>query len=99
MPGGWIGSQRRTELPSDWYSRIRPAVLARDSGRCRWVEAGQRCRDRGTDVDHIGDPTDHSLSNLRLLCSHHHDRRSSAQGNAARKARRERNIEQHPASG
>jgi hypothetical protein len=32
-----------------------------------------------------------------LLCSAHHDRRSSAQGNAAKKARRDRNVERHPA--
>ncbi len=96
MPGQWEGSNRKTELPSDWSSTIRPAIIARDSGRCRWIEGGRRCPERGTDVDHIRDSHDHSLSNLRLLCSAHHDRRSSAQGNAARRAKALRNVEPHP---
>lgn len=100
MPGGWAGTsatQRRTELPADWYSTIRPAVIARDSGRCRWIEGGQRCPERGTDVDHVGDPHDHSLTNLRLLCADHHRRRTSAQGHAAKRAWKNRNVERHPA--
>lgn len=97
MPGGWVGSQRKTELPDDWSSTIRPAIIARDSGRCRWIEGGRRCPDRGTDVDHIGDKHDHRLANLRLLCSFHHKKRTSIQGNTARKARADRNREQHPA--
>lgn len=97
MPGGWVGSDRKSQLPAGWESRIRPAIIARDSGRCRWIEGGQRCRERGTDVDHIGDPHDHSLANLRLLCSAHHDRRTSAQGLAAKRAKAARNVERHPA--
>lgn len=97
MPGGWVGSQRKAELPDDWQSRIRPAIIARDSARCRWIEGGRRCAARGTDVDHIGDKQDHSLSNLRLLCDFHHKKRTSAQGHAAKKARANRNIERHPA--
>lgn len=99
MPGGWIGSQRKSELPADWQSRIRPAIIARDSSRCRWIESGRRCAAQGTDVDHVGDKDDHSLSNLRLLCSFHHKKRTSAQGHAAKKARAERNVERHPGLG
>lgn len=102
MPGGWVGtstSHRKTGLPADWESRIRPAVIARDSGRCRWIEGGQRCPEHGTDVDHIGDPHDHSLANLRLLCAPHHRRRTSRQGYAAKLARKNRNVEAHPALG
>lgn len=99
MPGGWVGSQRKSELPDDWSSKIRPAIIARDSGRCRWIEGGRRCPERGTDVDHVGDKNDHDLANLRLLCDGHHKRRTSAQGHAAKKARAERNVERHPALG
>lgn len=100
MPGGWTGSSqtdRRSQLPADWQSRIRPAVIARDSGRCRWIENNARCAERGTDVDHIRDPDDHRLENLRLLCAGHHARRTSAQGHAAKKAWKNRNVERHPA--
>jgi hypothetical protein len=85
MPGQWAGSNRREELPTNWYTEIRPAVLERDGYRCTApLRDETRCPEPGTDVDHIGDPNDHSLPNLRLLCSWHHDRKSSAQGNAAR---------------
>lgn len=97
MPGGWVGSQRKTELPADWETVLRPLIIARDSGRCRWIEGGRRCPERGTDVDHVGDKFDHSPANLRLLCGAHHRRRTSAQGHAAKKAQRDRNIEHHPA--
>jgi 5-methylcytosine-specific restriction protein A len=96
MAGGWAGSQRKTELPADWESRIRPAIIARDSGRCRWIEGGKRCPAKGTDVDHVGDKHDHSLSNLRLLCGFHHKKRTAIQGNTAKKERRDRNRELHP---
>lgn len=99
MPGNWAGSRRRAELPANWYTEIRPAVIARDKGRCRWIENNGRCPEPGTDVDHVGDPDDHSLAALRLLCAGHHGRRSSAQGNAAKKAKRDRNVERHPAFG
>lgn len=98
MPGNWEGSQRRDELPADWAA-IRQIVILRDRGRCRWIESNARCPAPGTDVDHVGDKLDHSPANLRLLCSAHHNRRSSAQGNAAQRARRLRNVESHPAFG
>lgn len=98
MPGNWEGSHRKADLPLGW-PEIRRQVIERDKGRCRWIENNGRCPAPGTDVDHIGDPHDHALKNLRLLCGTHHDRRSSAQGNAARRARRDRNIETHPALG
>jgi 5-methylcytosine-specific restriction protein A len=97
MPGNWEGSHRREQLPPGWETRIRPAIIARDSGRCRWIENNRRCPEPGTDVDHVGDPHDHSLANLRLLCRTHHNRRSSRQGNDAQRARRLRNVEPHPA--
>lgn len=85
MPGNWAGSRRRAELPKNWYTEIRPAVLQRDAYRCTATLRDEtRCAEPGTDVDHMGDPQDHSLTNLRLLCSWHHGKRSSRQGNTAR---------------
>lgn len=101
MPGGWQHSNRLTELPANWRTEIRPAVLTRDRHQCTWLEghadndggfpaylagsypAHQRCHARGTDVDHWGDPHNHHPDNCRTLCPWHHNRRSSAQGNAA----------------
>lgn len=100
MPGGWSGTSatdRKAELPPDWESRVRPAIIARDSGRCRWIENNARCPQRGTDVDHIGDPHDHRPANLRLLCATHHARRTSQQGQYAKAAKKNRNVETHPA--
>lgn len=97
MPGNWEGSTRRDTLPANWATEIRPAVIARDKGRCRWIQNNARCPAPGTDVDHIGYRDDHRLVNLRLLCREHHNRRSSAQGNAAQAAWRTRNVEAHPA--
>ena len=50
------------------------------------------CKTRGlvtaaTDVDHINGADDHSMENLRSLCSPHHDHRSAQQGARARWAR------------
>lgn len=99
MPGGWADSDRRNTLPVDWATKVRPRILRRDGHRCTWIENGKRCPQRATDVDHVGDPLDHSDANLRALCGTHHDRRSSAQGNAAKAARRAARLrppEPHP---
>lgn len=113
MPGQWHGSTRRTTLPPNWSTEIRPAIRDRDGGRCTWLtdlddggpteylageyDDDQRCTRPGSDTDHIGDPHDHSPTNLRLLCSWHHDRRSSKQGNTARRRYSNRRPpERHP---
>ncbi len=101
MPGQWQDSTRRNTLPPNWNSEIRPAVRKRDGDRCTWITdlddggfiqylAGKHDPDRrrdshGTDGDQVFDPEDHRYVNLRLLCSWHHDRRSSKQGNQARR--------------
>lgn len=87
MPGGWAGSARREQLPHNWQSEIRPRILRRDEYRCTWVDNGARCIEQATDVDHIGDRHDHRDQNLASLCGWHHLRKSSAEGNAARRAR------------
>lgn len=101
MPN-WEGSDRRSRLPKDW-PKIRLRVLRRDGGQCTALtQAGARCDSSATDVDHIQPGDDHSLGNLRSLCSYHHRIKSSQEGAAAHNARRraiakrfQRN-EQHP---
>ena len=93
-------SARTTPLPKGW-AKTRARILDRDHHMC--VEPisadGTRCGRPATDVDHIGDPTDHDDHNLRALCRAHHRTRSSRQGGAAAAARRpprNRPPEQHP---
>lgn len=93
----WDGSDRRSRLPRDWTKR-RAAVKARAGGRCEALMAdGYRCKEAGTDCDHIQHGDDHSLGNLQWLCRWHHSRKSSAEGNAARsRPTSKRPTEQHP---
>ena len=84
-PNPWAGSTRKESLPVDW-ERLRRACFKRDGHRCTWIENGQRCPEPATDCDHINDREDHSLRNLRSLCSDHHLRRTSKQAHEARKA-------------
>lgn len=98
MPGNWQGSNRAATLPPNWQA-IRKAVLRRDRGVCQLRIGAGICGAPANQVDHIDDPTDHSIYNLRALCEPHHAQRSSQQGNAARWApqRRERRPpEPHP---
>jgi hypothetical protein len=66
---------------------VRPIVLKRDGYQCTWAEQGWRCPEPATDVDHIGDPADHRIENLRALCGRHHRIRSGKQGAHARWSR------------
>ncbi|WP_090937299.1 HNH endonuclease [Nonomuraea jiangxiensis] len=76
-------------------------VLKRD-GSCRWLTDGQLCGSvERLEVDHIDDPTDHDLSNLRALCHEHHKLRTQAQITAGVRAyyttrSRKRPDEPHP---
>lgn len=101
MPG-WQGSDRRQRLPDDW-EKIRKRVLIRDRRRCTWLlDDGVRCGMPATDVDHIKPGDDHGESNLRSLCSDHHQAKSSCEGAAAKAAnwrrqdRKYRRVEAHP---
>lgn len=77
---GWVGSKRKETLPSNWES-LRQAVFRRDGHRCVVIKAnGQRCWDRDVECDHIDDPLDHRMENLRSVCSWHHLRKSGSQG-------------------
>lgn len=84
------------DLPANWPA-IRNQVKARDGHRCTAIrEDGNRCPETTRlEVDHIGDPDDHSpRRNLRTLCHWHHARRTATQSHAARQANKAQ--EQHP---
>lgn len=97
MSGQWENSTRRTQLPHNWTS-IRQLITERDNGQCtELMREGHRCPDAGTDVDHIEPGNNHTLDNLRLLCTWHHKKKSSAEGNQARKHLTEQKPkEKHP---
>ena len=84
---GWETSKRRERLPSNWPALVK-AVHARSGMRCEFpLRSGKRCpRYADGGVDHIVPNDDHSMSNLRDSCEHHHGRKSSAEGLAAREA-------------
>jgi hypothetical protein len=93
---------RSTPRPVDWVARVE-RVRKRDQ-TCTWVEHGERCGStERLEVDHIGDPADHDLDNLRLLCHTHHALRTNAQRiaglrvyNERRKLGARRPPERHP---
>lgn len=99
MSGGWKGSSatnRKDDLPPDWPA-LRQAQLEADGYRCvEKLPSGARCPNRATDVDHYGKSWEHNK--LRSLCSLHHDKKTSKQGNAGRwrPAPKRRPPEQHP---
>jgi 5-methylcytosine-specific restriction protein A len=99
MSGGWAGSDRKSRLPADWQ-QLRAAVRERSGGRCEVIKRnGKRCYDAATDCDHIIPGDDHSLANLRDICTWHHRRKSSREGNEAQAALRamlRHPVEQHP---
>lgn len=94
----WEGSDRRARLPPDWKQRVND-VWARDGGRCTWrLPSHKRCPRRGADVDHIRNDDNHDLSNLRLLCRHHHDKKTQAESRFGRERwkGKKRPEERHP---
>lgn len=95
----WETSDRRSRLPSDWWRRVM-AVKERDGGRCTWkLPSGKRCPRPGTDVDHKRNDDNHDLSNLQLLCRHHHDKKTGREavfGRRPKKTGPRRKPERHP---
>ncbi|MGW7350962.1 HNH endonuclease [Streptomyces sp. NPDC054784] len=94
MSGGWAGSRRVDRLPPGW-KRIRARILARD---VTCVLCGVR---PSTHCDHIVAKADlNGDDDLQGVCGTCHDRKSSAEGHAARAANpppgRKRPPEQHP---
>lgn len=86
----WENSDRRLRLPTDWKQRV-AAVWKRDGGRCTWkLPSGARCPRPGADVDHIRNDDNHDLRNLRLLCRHHHDKKTQWESRMGRQRRKSR---------
>ncbi|MBN6777423.1 HNH endonuclease [Pseudoclavibacter alba] len=100
MPG-WRHDNRQP-LPKGWRA-TRQRILSRDNYQCTWIERGQRCTAKATDVDHIVNRRDggtHDDTNLRSLCRTHHARKSSAEGGRAERRRSRYRLarpeEKHP---
>jgi hypothetical protein len=97
------GSWRKEPLPPNW-GQIRAFIITRDP-QCTWGSLQEdmsehgRCPNRSTDVDHTGEPWDHSPQALRGLCQRHHQVRTGRQGAAGKAAvmrTRKRPQERHP---
>lgn len=95
MPGGWVGSDRRSRLPANWGPEIRPHVLHRDNYQCTRLQRGVRCAYPATDVDHVDRHGPDTPDNLVSLCEYHHDQKTAQEGNNAR-TRQRREAEPHP---
>lgn len=91
---------RTVPRPTDWAARV-AACKARDQS-CRWIISadGTVCGStENLECDHVGDPNDHDLSNLRMLCRPHHRSRTGRQGAEAKhanQAKRQRPPKLHP---
>lgn len=56
-----------------------------------------RCKEAGTECDHIVNNDDHSLGNLQWLCApHHHAKTLQEAAEARNKYSRKRSKDQHP---
>lgn len=95
---GWETSNRAEELPPGWRTIIRPRILARDGWQCVAIrgDTETRCVAEATDVDHIGDPMDHTDDNLQSLCDWHHKRKTNGADRRARDATSWRQSARHP---
>jgi 5-methylcytosine-specific restriction enzyme A len=91
MSGQWQGSNRKERLPRDWKTR-RAKVLERDP--ICYV-----CHTRASQhVDHVVRGDNHAYENLKGICAWCHGKKSSAEGNAAKRPlpSRARPSEDHP---
>jgi 5-methylcytosine-specific restriction enzyme A len=89
--------RRTAPLPKDWAS-IRRGVLRRDAHRCTAILAdGTRCKERATEVHHLGSPSDHRPEMLTAICEWHHKKETARQANANKKRiTQRRQAEPHP---
>ncbi|GAB3830157.1 HNH endonuclease [Kribbella italica] len=101
MPN-WANSDRRNRLPSDWDAR-RKKRFRIDDFRCTWENVyDERCTGPAEECDHHIPNDDHSIENLRSMCSFHHGQKSGKEGADARAANWRRNnskfrrAEKHP---
>ncbi|WP_084457690.1 HNH endonuclease [Nocardia caishijiensis] len=96
MPSNWENSTRKDRLPPDW-ARRRSQALRRDGRRCQIRDP--ECSDTATEVDHVIQGDDHSLPNLRAVCTGCHRRKTSRDGVARRQALRAARLrprDRHP---
>lgn len=94
----WEGSDRKDRLPANW-AQLRALALSLCGYRCTVISGHRRCGRRATEVDHFLAGDDHRIENLRGICTHHHRKKSSAEGHAAKaaiKSKRTRPPEAHP---
>ena len=84
-------SPRAARLPSNWQ-RLRTDVLRRDGYRCQALDAlgWDLCDAPATHVDHVVPGDNHDPDNLQSMCAPCHHRKTSAEGLAARRAKRTR---------
>ena len=70
----WSESGQRTPIPNSTRSKVED----RAHGHCEYPKGGPHTR--GLEIHHInGDPSDHRLENLILLCKKHHDLQTDKQ--------------------
>lgn len=88
-------SSRTVPLPKDWW-RLRAKRLKMDGHRCVRIreDTGQRCTEKATDVNHIGEPHDHRIEMLESLCSWHHNQETGRQGGS--RVRQAKKFVSHP---
>ncbi len=101
----WEGSNRQHTLPADWSTTVK-RIMQRDHHRCQWIreDTGRRCgRHADGGIDHIIRPADGGTeqdSNLRALCTFHHNRKTGNEGGTAsgraRRLKRDANTPLHP---
>ncbi len=95
----WSSSNRRSQLPPNWPS-LRLQRFAIDNWTC--VDCDYRDDTQtgiGLECDHIGDPLDHSLDQLRTRCTTchaEHTKQQAAEGRAAHAAKRRPPARRHP---
>jgi 5-methylcytosine-specific restriction endonuclease McrA len=93
---GWETSNRNTRLPWNWKA-VRVKVLTRDNKLCKLRYEG--CLIKATEVDHIVRGDNHSMENLRAVCSECHKKKTSVESRRERLKLRElkkRPAENHP---
>lgn len=92
----WDTSNRRSRLPADWFSRVRPDILRRDP-ICKLQYP--MCTRVSTQVDHVTLGDDHSYANLEGVCAACHAHKSALEGRITQLTRRQRRfrpLERHP---
>lgn len=84
MSGGWKTGGRDPRYNTPAWKRARAAALKRADRRCELRLDG--CQGTATEVDHVlGLDNDPGHTTLRAVCGRCHRKRTSEQGNSARR--------------